>query len=49
MQKEADLGYKFRYEQEPEGIENYFVLYENEVVLNDNTIFVRIGENNSQQ
>jgi hypothetical protein len=45
MQKEADLGYKFRFEQSPEGIENYFILYENEVVLNDNTIFVRIGDN----
>jgi len=45
MQKETDLGYKFLYDQPSEGIPNSFVMYENEVVLNDNTIFVRVGEN----
>lgn len=44
-QKQADLGFKFLYGQPPEGIENSFIMYENDVVLNDNTIFARIGEN----
>jgi len=45
IQKEADKGYKFLVDQPEEGIENSFIMYENEVVLNDNTIFVRLGEN----
>jgi hypothetical protein len=45
IQKQAELGYKFYYGQPAEGIENSFKMYENEVVLNDNAIFVRIGEN----
>lgn len=45
IQKQAEVGYKFYYGQPAEGIENSFKMYENEVVLNDNTIFVRMGEN----
>jgi len=45
IQKQAELGFKFHYGQPPEGIPNSFMMYENEVVLNDNTIFVRMGEN----
>lgn len=41
IQKQAELGFKYLYGSEPEGIENSFQLYENEVVLNDNTIFVK--------
>jgi plasmid maintenance system antidote protein VapI len=41
IQKQADYGFKFLYGQPAEGIENSFMMYENEVVLNDNTIFVR--------
>ncbi len=44
IRKQAETGYKFNYEQPPEGIDNSFRMYENEVVLNDNAIFVRIGE-----
>ncbi len=42
IQKQAELGFKFLAGKEPEGIENTFKLYENEVVLNDNTIFVKL-------
>lgn len=42
MQKQADHGFKFIYGQPAEGFENSFKMYENEVVLNDNTIFSRI-------
>jgi hypothetical protein len=42
MQKQADYGFKFLYGQPPEGVENSFRMYENEVVLNDNAIFARI-------
>lgn len=45
IQKQAELGFKFGYGQAQEGIPNSFMMYENEVVLNDNTIFVRMGEN----
>ena len=41
IQKEAELGFKFLYGSEPNGVENNFRLYYNEVVLNDNTILVR--------
>ncbi|MFC2100286.1 hypothetical protein ACFLRZ_00505 [Bacteroidota bacterium] len=41
-QKQAELGFKFLYGKDPEGIEDSFKLYENEVVLNDNTIFARV-------
>lgn len=43
IRKQAELGFKFAYGQAPEGIENSFMMYENEVVLNDNTILVKIG------
>jgi len=42
MQKQADHGFKFQYGQPAEGVENSFMMYENEVVLNDNAIFARI-------
>jgi len=42
IQKQADHGYKHLYNQPAEGIENSFMMYENEVVLNDNTIFVKL-------
>jgi hypothetical protein len=45
IRKQAETGFKFNYGQVAEGIENTFAMYENEVVLNDNSIFVRIGEN----
>ena len=42
IQKQADHGFKFLYGHPAEGIENSFMMYENEVVLNDNTIFVKL-------
>jgi len=42
VQKQADHGFKFLYDHPAEGIENSFMMYENEVVLNDNTVFVRL-------
>jgi len=42
IQKQAELGFKYAYGQPAEGIPNSFMMYENEVVLNDNTIFVRL-------
>jgi hypothetical protein len=44
IRKQAESGFKFHYGQPAEGIPDSFIMYENEVVLNDNTIFVRIGE-----
>ncbi len=44
VQKQADHGFKFPYGQPAEGIENSFVMYVNDVVLNDNTIIARIGD-----
>lgn len=41
IQKEAELGFKFLYGSQPEGIENTFQLYSNEVILNDDTILVK--------
>ncbi|HKI89336.1 MAG TPA: hypothetical protein VKA38_09930, partial [Draconibacterium sp.] len=41
IQKEAELGFMFLYGTEPEGIENTFQLYSNEVVMNDNNILVK--------
>ncbi len=42
IQKQAELGMKFIYGTPPEGIPDSYKIYENEVVLNDNTIFVCI-------
>jgi hypothetical protein len=40
IKKQAELGFKFLYGTESSGVENSYRFYENEVVLNDNTIFV---------
>ncbi|HNQ83813.1 MAG TPA: hypothetical protein PKM34_09235, partial [Bacteroidales bacterium] len=44
IRKQAESGYKFHYGQPAEGIPNSFMMYENEVVLNDNSIWVRVGD-----
>ncbi|WP_430815542.1 hypothetical protein [Carboxylicivirga sp. RSCT41] len=44
--KQAELGIKYLYGHKPHGIENSYTLYENEIVLNDNTISV-IQDNRS--
>jgi len=41
MKKEAELGFKFLFGHDPEGIEDSYKLYFNEVVYNDNTILVK--------
>ena len=41
IKKQAECGFKFMYGEPAEGIEDTFKMYENEVVLNDNSIFVR--------
>jgi len=38
--KQAEAGYKFFYGQDAEGLDNTYQFYENEVVLNDNTIMI---------
>lgn len=45
VQKQAELGFKFVFGEEPIGIEESFKLYVNEVVLNDNSILVSIDNN----
>jgi hypothetical protein len=47
IQKQADRGFKFLYDHPAEGIENSFIMYENEVVLNDNVIFVKLDDMSS--
>ena len=44
IQKQAELGFKYLYGAEPQGIEETFKLYLNEVVLNDNSIFVKMDD-----
>jgi len=41
IKKQAECGFKFMYGEPAEGLENTFRMYENEVVLNDNSILVR--------
>ena len=41
IRKQAECGFKFMYGEAAEGIENSFKMYENEVVLNDNSILVK--------
>ena len=40
IQRQAEYGYQFILGQEPHGVEGNYCLYENEVVLSDNTVFV---------
>lgn len=44
IQKQAELGFKYIYGMEPIGQEDSFKLYINEVVLNDNSIYVRVDD-----
>jgi transcriptional regulator with XRE-family HTH domain len=41
LRKQAEYGFKFMYGEAAEGIEDSFKMYENEVVLNDNSILVK--------
>ncbi len=42
-QKEAELGFRFIHDSSPKGIEGSYILYENEIIINDNTILISIG------
>jgi hypothetical protein len=42
IQKQAELGFKYVFDSEPDGVEGSFQLYFNEVVLNDNSIYVKM-------
>ncbi|MCD4745257.1 MAG: hypothetical protein K8R58_03055 [Bacteroidales bacterium] len=44
IRKQAEYGFKYLYGTDPKGVENSFQFYENEVVLNDNTILVRTNK-----
>ena len=44
IEKQAELGFKFLYGSQPEGIEENFKLYLNEVVLNDNSIYIKMDD-----
>ncbi|MEN8225347.1 MAG: hypothetical protein ABFS05_08305 [Bacteroidota bacterium] len=44
IQKQAELGFKFLYGQNPVGVEGTFKMYENEIVLNDNSILVKMPD-----
>jgi hypothetical protein len=44
IQKQAEYGFKYIYGQTPEGIENSYQFYENDVVLNDNTILAKVDD-----
>jgi hypothetical protein len=44
IKEQAELGFKFIYGAEPIGIEDSFKLFVNEVVLNDNSILVRMDD-----
>jgi hypothetical protein len=45
LQRQAEVGFRFPHGTEPEGIEGSFKLYCNEVLLGDNTIFVKMDGN----
>jgi plasmid maintenance system antidote protein VapI len=44
IQKQAELGFKFLHDQDPVGVEGSFKMYENEIVLNDNSILVKMPD-----
>jgi len=47
IQMQAEYGYQFILGQEPHGVEGTYCLYENEVVLSDNTVFVQTDQINT--
>jgi hypothetical protein len=46
-QKQAEYGMKFPYDAPNQGIENSYKLYENEIVINDNTIHITTNRSES--
>lgn len=44
IQVQAAHGFQFVYGQEPHGVEESYCLYENEVVLSDNTVFTQTDQ-----
>ncbi len=45
LQRQAEVGFRFLHGTNPEGIEGSYKLYCNEVLLGDNTIFVKMDGN----
>ena len=45
QQKQAELGYKFQVGQAPTGVEGNYQLLHNDIILVDNTILIKSGEN----
>ncbi len=43
IRKQAECGFKFLYDEPAEGIENSYLLYETEMIHNDNIILVEMG------
>jgi hypothetical protein len=44
QQKQAELGFKYPYDRQPDGKEGNFRLYHNDIILADNTIVIKAGE-----
>lgn len=44
IKRQAELGFKYQYGSDATGDEGSYKLYENEVVLNDNTIYVKTNK-----
>jgi hypothetical protein len=44
IQSQAEYGFKYIYGRDPVGVEGYYKLYLNEVLLYDNTILVKMGD-----
>ncbi len=44
IRAQAQCGFKYLYDEQPEGIENSYILYETEVLHNDNLILAKIGD-----
>lgn len=44
LRKQAEYGFQFFYGQKPNGLEGTFCLYENEVVLSDNTVLAELEQ-----
>jgi len=46
LRNQAQYGFKYLYDEPAEGIENSYMLYETEIILNDNLILVTLGDKN---
>ncbi|MEZ5148463.1 MAG: hypothetical protein R2759_15690 [Bacteroidales bacterium] len=44
LEQQAEFGFQYYYGIPPNGVPGSFKLFENEVVLNDNTVLMKTGE-----